>query len=61
EPLAKVRFSFKIEACEKIYHRHIMDISESHSVRLPADKILSITKSLDEKIVLQAAQHNIRY
>jgi hypothetical protein len=26
EPFAKRRFSFKIKACEKFYHRHIMDI-----------------------------------
>jgi len=26
EPFAKLRFSFKIKACEKFYHRHIIDI-----------------------------------
>jgi len=26
EPFAKLRFSFKIKACEKIYHRHMIDI-----------------------------------
>jgi hypothetical protein len=26
EPFAKLRFSFKIKACEKFYHRHMIDI-----------------------------------
>ncbi len=26
EPFTKLRFSFKIKACEKFYHRHIIDI-----------------------------------
>jgi hypothetical protein len=26
EPFAKLRFSFKIKACEKLYHRHMVDI-----------------------------------
>jgi hypothetical protein len=26
EPFAKLRFSFKIKACEKFYHRHMVDI-----------------------------------
>jgi hypothetical protein len=29
--LAKLEFSSNIEACVKIYHRHIVDISESRS------------------------------
>ena len=36
------------------------DISESHSVRLPEDKILSITQSSSEKIILQMAQKVIK-
>jgi hypothetical protein len=27
EPLAKVSFLFKIKACVKFYHRHIIDIA----------------------------------
>ena len=26
EPFAKLRFSFKIKACKKFYHRHMVDI-----------------------------------
>ena len=26
EPFAKLRFLFKIKACEKFYHRHMIDI-----------------------------------
>ncbi len=26
EPFAKLRFSFKIKAYEKLYHRHMIDI-----------------------------------
>jgi hypothetical protein len=50
EPFAQWRFLFKIKACEKLYYRHINGYSE--------DKILSITLSLGEKIVLQKALKN---
>jgi len=47
EPCVKLRFSVKIKACDNFYPRH-NGYSE--------DKILSITQSLGEKIVLQMAQ-----
>ena len=39
----------------EFYHRHIFDISESHSVRLPEDKIFAPTMRLAEKIIFQGA------
>ena len=52
----KSRIFVQSQGMQEIYHRHIIDISESQSVRLPADKILSITQSPGEKRVLQMAR-----
>jgi len=52
----KLDILFKFEAHEKFYHRHITDISESHSVRLPEDKILSATMKLGKRAIFQSSQ-----
>jgi len=46
---------FKFKAHEEFHHRHITDISESHSVCLPEDKILSATMKLSKKAIFQGS------